>query len=178
MVMLLQRKPLARLHDDALDLMALAVVDRLIGTPGPMHLEVLCGHLGRDRLHLRDQPLQPVGVLLARHQHGVLGGHHHEIVDAFQRDQRLVGRDIAVAGILEHGGALRGIALRRPCPTIPTPHARSRHRTSRTDTGTTAARDGLFHHRIVDRDRLGLLERVRIERDEAEIAPGLADGVA
>ena len=36
---------------------------------------------------------------------------HDKIIHAFQRDQRLVGRDVAVAGILEHGGPLCRIAL-------------------------------------------------------------------
>ena len=45
-MMLLQRQPPAGLDDDALDLVALAIVDRLIGTPGPMHLDVLFGDLG------------------------------------------------------------------------------------------------------------------------------------
>ena len=76
-----------------------------------MHLDVILGHLGRDGLQFRHQPLQTVGVLLARHQHGVLRRHHDEIVDAFQRHQRPVGRNVAVARILEHRGALRGVAL-------------------------------------------------------------------
>ena len=100
---------------------------------------MILGHLRRDRLQFRDQPLQPVGVLLPRHQHRVLGRDHHEIVDAFERDQRAVGRDVAVAGILEHGGAPRRVALpslsdnsHTACqePTSDQPHA----------TGTTAAR--------------------------------------
>src|SRR5260370_36244246 len=43
MVMLLQREPAARLHDDAFDLVAIAIVDRLIAAPGPMHLEMILG---------------------------------------------------------------------------------------------------------------------------------------
>ena len=96
-MVLLQRQPAARLHDDALDLVTIAIVDRLVTAPGPVHLDVILGDLGGDGLELRHQPLQAVGVLLARHQHGVLGGDHHEIVDAFQRHQRPVGRDVAVA---------------------------------------------------------------------------------
>ena len=39
--MLLQRQPAARLDDDALDLVAVAIVDRLIAAPGTVHLEVI-----------------------------------------------------------------------------------------------------------------------------------------
>ena len=109
--MLLQREPAAGLHDDTLDLVAVSHVDRLIRTPGAMHLEVILRHLRRDRLQLCHQPLQSVGILLTRHQHGVLRRHHDQIVDTFQRHQRLVGRNVAVAGILEHRSTLRGIAL-------------------------------------------------------------------
>src|ERR1700761_9453974 len=100
MVVLLQRQPPARLHHDALDLVALADVARLIGPPGPMPLEMILGHLRRHGLELRPQPLQPVGILLARDQHGILRRHYHQIVDALQRHQRPVGRDVAVARIL------------------------------------------------------------------------------
>jgi hypothetical protein len=41
------------------------------------------------------QPLEAVRILLPRHQHGVLGRHHHEIVDAFQCHQCLIGCDVA-----------------------------------------------------------------------------------
>src|ERR1700722_12863128 len=46
----LQGESSARFHDDAFDLMALTHVDRLIGAPGTMHLEMLFGHLRGDRL--------------------------------------------------------------------------------------------------------------------------------
>ena len=62
-----------------------------------------------------------------------------KIVDAFERDQRAVGRYVAVAGILEHRSAARRVAVavladnsHTACqePTSDQPHA----------TGTTAAR--------------------------------------
>ena len=105
-----------------------------------MHLDVIFGHLRRDGLQFRDQPLQPVGILLPRHQHGVLRRHHHEIVDAFERDQRAVGRDVAIAGILEHGGAA---ARHCPAPSLSdNSHTACQEPTSDQPqaTGTTAAR--------------------------------------
>ena len=172
MVVLLQREPPARLDDDALDLMTVAIVDRLIGSPGPVHPDVILGHLRRHRLQLRDQPLQPVGVLLPGDQHGVLGRDHHEVVDAFERDQRAVGRYVAIAGILEHRSAPRRVALAVLAGQFP-------HRMPGADIGP-AARDrhdrgarGLFHHRIIDRDRLRRSERGLVELDESEVGARL-----
>ena len=123
-----------------------------------------------------NQPLQAVGILLPRHQHGVLRRHHHEIVDAFQRHQRLVGRDVAVAGILEYRRSQRGISLRILVRQFP-------HRIPGADIGPAAGdrhhrrARGLFHDRVVDRDRLRRTERLSIQRDEAEIAPCFGHGV-
>ena len=80
----LQREPSAGFHDDPLDLVTLAHVDRLIRTPGPMHLEMILGHLRRHGLEFCDQPLQPVGILLTRRQYRIRRCHHHQIVDAEQ----------------------------------------------------------------------------------------------
>src|SRR5665213_950953 len=44
--------------------------------------------------------------------------------------------------------------------------------------GFMKAARGLFHHRVVDRDRLGACERFRIELHKAKVLPCLADGVA
>jgi hypothetical protein len=54
-----------------------------------MHLEMVLSYLRHHGLQLRDQPLQAVGILLPRHQYGVLGRHHDKIVDALQHHQRL-----------------------------------------------------------------------------------------
>ena len=42
-MMLLQREPASRLHDDALDLVTISGVDRLIASPRAMHLEMILG---------------------------------------------------------------------------------------------------------------------------------------
>ena len=139
-------------------------------------MRCLLGDLRRYSFQLRHQPLQAVGILLPRHQHGILGRYDDEIVDAFQRHQRLVRRDVAVAGILEHGGALRGVALAVLFRQFP-------HRMPGADIGPAAGHRHhggarrLLHHRIVDRDRLCRAEGLGVERDEAEIAPGPGDGV-
>ena len=97
-------------------------------------------HLGCGGFQLRDQALQSVGVFLPRHQDRILRRDHHEVIDTFQRDQRPVGQDVAVAQIFEH--AAPRAALPSPSfsdnshtacqePTSDQPHA----------TGTTAARE-------------------------------------
>src|SRR5690348_16619304 len=111
MMVLLERKALTRLHDDPFDLVALAVIDRLIAAPRTMDLEMVFRHLWRYSFQFCDQPLETVGVLLTRDEDGILRRDDHEVVDALKRDQRLLACDIAVAGILEHGPALCRIAL-------------------------------------------------------------------
>src|SRR5258708_35749166 len=54
MMMFLQREPAAWLHHDALDLMPLAHVDRLIRAPRPMNLEMFFCNLRGDRFQSRD----------------------------------------------------------------------------------------------------------------------------
>ena len=109
--MLLQRQPAAGLDDDALDLMALTIVDRVIAAPRSMHLEVTFGDLRRDALEPADQPLQPAGVLLrgtpARHPAVATTTRSSTPSSA---TSAFSVRDVAVAGILEHRPALRGVA--------------------------------------------------------------------
>ena len=137
-----------------------------------MNPDVILGHLGRDGLQCCDEALQPVGVLLAGNQYRVLRCDHHEIVDTLQRNQRPVRRNIAVAGVLEHGGAARGVALLVLVREFP-------HRMPGADVGPAAgdrhnrSQRGLFHHGIVDRDRRRRAERVRIQRHETKITSGL-----
>src|SRR5260221_7398603 len=62
MMVLLQREPAARLDHNTLDLMALADINRLIGSPRPMCLEMILGELRGYGLEFGDQPLQSVGL--------------------------------------------------------------------------------------------------------------------
>ena len=78
--------------------------------------------------------------------------------------------------ILEHRGAVRGVALPVLLGQFP-------HRVPGADVGPAAGHRHdrcarcLFHHRIVDRDRLRRAERLRLQRHEAEIAAGIGDGI-
>src|SRR5207248_3710672 len=89
-----------------------------------------------------------------------------------ERDQRAVGRYVAIAGILEHRSAPRRVAVavlagqfphRMPGADIGPP-ARDRH-----DRGAR----GLFHHGVIDRDRLRRSERGFVELDESEVGARL-----
>ncbi len=59
--MLLQRQAAAGLDDDPLDLVTFAEIERLIRSPRTMHLEVIFGHLRRDRAQFGDQTLEAIG---------------------------------------------------------------------------------------------------------------------
>lgn len=52
-MVLLQRELATGLYDDALDLMPLAIVDRLIRSPRPINLDMAFGNLGCDSAQLR-----------------------------------------------------------------------------------------------------------------------------
>ncbi len=97
-----------------------------------MDLEVTLRHVGGNRLHLGDQPLQPVGVFLPRHQHRILGGDDHEIIDLppAQPAPCRSRRCSCVNPRTRRHPAPHCPA--RPSRTTPIPRARSRHRTSRT----------------------------------------------
>src|SRR3981189_2160839 len=97
MMMLLQGQPAAGLDDDALNLMARSDVERLVGSPRPMNLEMILGHLRRCFLQLCHQPLQPISILLTGNQDGVLRSYDDQIVNAFESHQRLIAGDIAIS---------------------------------------------------------------------------------
>ena len=59
----LQRQPPALLHHDALDLIALALIERLIRAPWPVHFPMVLGQRRRDLLELSDDPPKSVARL-------------------------------------------------------------------------------------------------------------------
>jgi len=59
-MMLLQREPASRLHDDALDLVTISGVDRLIASPRAMHLEMILGDLWRHGLQFATSRFNPL----------------------------------------------------------------------------------------------------------------------
>jgi len=72
-----------------------------------------------------------------------------------------------------------------PRAALPSPSlSDSSHTRARKPTSDQPAGDrnhggtlSLLHHRIVDRDRLGGGERIGVQLDKAEVAPGFGDGI-
>ncbi len=177
MVVHLQRQPPARFHHDALDLIAGAVVERLVLAPGPMHLQVVLGDLGRDLL----QPLHELP-------------HAVDALRGWRPGRR--PRSRSPPGSRPRTGSPAPCRRRRrssssrrtpPCPVRrcrrhpcrrgPRPPARSRRPTSRSDTGTHGGARRLLHHRVVDRFRRGAREmhrRSSMMKPRSEPAPSTA----
>ncbi|KAG1242954.1 hypothetical protein G6F68_015982 [Rhizopus microsporus] len=109
----LGRQAGARLHRDALDLVARPMAHRAVRSPGALHLAV--GVQVRPVLGLEDldQALDVLRPVFMGHQHGVGRFDHHDVVQAHRSDQPAGGVDQAVAGILDHDVACGGVALHR-----------------------------------------------------------------
>ena len=119
MMMHLQRQPPPRLDHDALDLVAVAAIERLVRAPGPMHLEMFLGHRRGRALELLHQLLHVANARALGDQDGVLARDHHRVVDAEQRNQRLVRGDIGVVRLDKDGVAAHRIARRILAREVP-----------------------------------------------------------
>ena len=129
-MMQLQRQPAAGLHQDALDLIAVAVVERVIVAPRPMHGDVILGDAGSHLLQPVHELPHAVDVLSVGHQNRILARHHHEILDPEQAHQRLVGGGVGALRVDKHRACPARHCPPNPCPRDPTPPARSRRPTS------------------------------------------------
>src|SRR5271155_1135147 len=101
MMMRLKRQPAAWLNNDPLNLKPLTLIDRLIGTPRAMDLEMLLRDIWRHFLEFPHPAAQAVAVLAPRDQHGVVGRNHDQVFDAEQRHKLLVACYIGAARIEE-----------------------------------------------------------------------------
>ena len=149
--------------------MPLALVDRLIRAPGPMHPEcssVTCGATVFSFATSRFSPLA-----------------------SFCRDTSTASCVATTTRSSTPTSATSALSVETlqlressntavPCAALPCAVLVRQfpHRMPGSDVGPAACRPaprrhgGLFHHRVVDRDRLRLREGVRVERDETEIA--------
>ena len=59
-----------------------------------MDFQMVFGQSWSDFFELADNAPQSVAVLPTRHQDRIVGGHHHYVVNAEQRDQVLLACDI------------------------------------------------------------------------------------
>ena len=149
---ILQRQLLADIDDDFLDLEAGAGVQDGELPPGSNFARVrlcLAAAAGAQRRH---QLLDRFRAVLVGDQNGVRGLDHSEIVNARQRNQPMLGFDEIVAGIVQHGIALDGVAggvlghqLPKGAPRADIgPAGIARHHGDALRT---------FHHGLVDRQR-------------------------
>ena len=125
-MMELQRQSPALFHHDALDLVAITEIERLIGAPGPVHLQVILRKRRRDLPQPLDDAAQPIAALAARHQHRIVCRNDHHIVEAEQRHELLVARHIGAACVDKDSLAL-------PCAALPS--------ASRPDNSQTACQE-------------------------------------
>ncbi len=171
----LQREAGARFHGDALDLEARALVDAVVGAPGAVHPAVALG-LGAGLLHqVPDQLLDLLHAVLVGDHHGVLGLHHHHVVQADQGDQLVLAVDQAVAAVLQHDVAARDVAggvlaldlpERGPGADVAPAGVQGHH----------AGAVGVFHHGVVDGVVGAVLEARRVDAEEAEVLLAAGQG--
>ena len=99
MEMPLQREPAARGHNDAFDLVARPVVDRLIIAPRPINPLVL-GRLAPPAfLQARDELLDLVALVPTEYEHRVLRGDDDDILHADDGGEQPGGANVHIIGI-------------------------------------------------------------------------------
>ncbi len=165
---LLQRQHGAGRHDDALHLEAVAEIDRVVIAPRPVAALVLGRLASLLGLELGDEVLDLLRPRPRHHHHRVGGRNHHQVLDADDRRQPLVGMDDAIARIQGNHGAMQHIAVIVAWRDV-------EQRVPTTDVGPAevAGHDrgavGLLHHRVIDRLLRRTGEGLRIEPQEAEV---------
>ena len=115
-------------------------------------------------------------MLLADHQHRVMGGDHDHVIHPDHGRQMVVRADVHVAGAHDHALAAHrvavSVAIRQLPDRRPVPHIRP------ADIGRDdGCPRGLFHHGIIDRLSGRAIEAVGIEQREVEVDLGPGDGL-
>src|SRR5690606_32816441 len=156
----------AGLDHDALDLEALASVDRVVATPRSVDLAMEGVFLPTGLLDVVDDALDVLHAVLARDQGGVLGIDDYQILDTDRGDHSsLGGPHQVVAAVQRQHVSLEAIAVRVMLSSGP-------QRRPGTDVAPTTAHryhrsaSGLLHHRVVDRVRWAGGEGILIHPDE------------
>src|SRR5262249_19448506 len=97
---LLQRQLGAGLHGDALDLIAMSLLDRFIEAPWAVDAARAHRDLALLLLEPLHQALHFLVVVLARHQYDIVGRHHDQVLDSDGGDQGPFAAQVAVAAVL------------------------------------------------------------------------------
>src|SRR5580704_17507502 len=127
-LMQLQRQAPSLFYYDALDLIALTEIERLVSSPRPVNFPLILCQRWRDLPEPLRDPAQPVGALPVRNQHCVVSSHHDDIINTEKRDMLLFACDIGAPRVDEDRRTLRGVAVRVALGQfpnrLPRPHIR------------------------------------------------------
>ena len=173
--MLLQRQPPARVHDNALDLIAATRVDALVIAPRTIDALVFLRFGTLELLQRFDDILDARRGVRMRDQDRILRRDDDDVAQAHHGGQQAIGAHQAIRAVEHEGVAPDGIAVfvlraqvahRRPGADVaPADVGRDDRRATR-----------MLHHGVIDR----LLRRGRegrlVENQELQVAPRLGDG--
>src|SRR5262252_7918410 len=168
MIVLLQAELAARLDGDALDLEAVAGIDRAVVPPGAMAGDVLLRFGPVLALQLGHHARYLAGRLGVGDQHRIVGGDDHDVVESDRRHQPAFAADIGVADAVGEHVAVQEVAVvvqradvaqRGPGTDIAPRHVDRHDRRARR----------VLHDGVVDREVGRLAERLAGETEESEI---------
>jgi len=110
MKMALQRQLGLRLDHDALDLEAIAAIDRVVLSPGPVDALMQGRFAAPPLLQEGDQVLDRLGASARHRQHRVRRRHQHQILDAERDGEAILRVNDAIACFERDDGAEHDIA--------------------------------------------------------------------
>ena len=92
-----------RFDSDALDLITVAIVDRVVDAPGAVDFTVVQILAAFFSLELIDDALDLLSVILVCNQDCILGFHHDKIFQPHSGDQAVLGIHVGIAcGVADH----------------------------------------------------------------------------
>ncbi len=173
-IVALQRQPLARRDHYPFDLIARALIDRLVIAPGPIHAFVLGRFAALALAQMLDQRLDLIALVVAHHQNRVLRRDDDHVLDAENGGEQAAGADMHIVGVESDALAIDRIAARVAFAELPdrVPVADVRPADVGGHHGGAAC---ALHDRVIDGFLRRLAERLRVEREKAEITLGVVD---
>lgn len=172
MVVHLQAQLCARVHDDALDLEAIALVDAFVRAPWAHDAAVRDRFVAAGRVQPFDDFLDVLGFVTMRDEHGVGGFHDHDVVEAEGGDHPVFGADVRVLYRVGEDVADQRVALFVSFCNVSKRAPRSDVVPAEVGCRDDGGAFGFLHHRVVDRDVRAGGEHVCVEADEVVVALG------